>query len=366
LHRLALPKVGGFPNGSQPAHQESVDSTAAHRETRGMGNRLSVHMLYPAYEEDSLAQLHRLLEPGVVLTTGPGLPHPASFQILVAGRPERDQILASPHLRALIVPWAGIPETTRQLMLEFPEISVHNLHHNALPVAEHAIALLLAASKFIVPMDGALRRHDWTPRYEANPSILLEGKTTLVLGYGAIGARVASLCQALGMKVEAARRRPSGSAPSPSIPVRATTLRDLHNLLPRANVLIICLPLTPETTGLIAARELALLPPDAILVNIGRGPIVDEAALYQALRDGTLAAAGLDVWYNYPADQAARAHTPPSDFPFHELDNVVMSPHRAGGSTETERLRRIHLAELLNTAARGGPMPNRIDLQVGY
>jgi phosphoglycerate dehydrogenase-like enzyme len=140
----------------------------------------------------------------------------------------------------------------------------------------------------------------------------------------------------------------------------------LHRLLPCANALFICLPLTPATTGLIGAKELALLPPHAVLVNVARGPIVDEAALYHALRDGALHAAGLDVWYNYPPDEAARAHTPPSDYPFHELDNVVMSPHRAGGSTETELQRMAHLARLLNAAARGEEMPNRVDLQAGY
>jgi phosphoglycerate dehydrogenase-like enzyme len=95
---------------------------------------------------------------------------------------------------------------------------------------------------------------------------------------------------------------------------------------------------------------------------------VDEAALYHALRDGRLHAAGLDVWYHYPApgDEAARAHTPPSAYPFHELDNVVLSPHRAGGSMETDRARMDHLAALLAAAARGEPLPNRVNIQVGY
>jgi phosphoglycerate dehydrogenase-like enzyme len=143
-------------------------------------------------------------------------------------------------------------------------------------------------------------------------------------------------------------------------------LEALQGLLPRAHALLVCLPHTPQTTGLIGAGELALLPPDAVLVNVGRGPIVDQAALYHALRDRRLHAAGLDVWYNYPADEAARAQTPPSAYPFHELDNVVMSPHRAGRSTDTERLRMRHLAEVLNAAARGEPMPNRVDLHSGY
>lgn len=109
-----------------------------------------------------------------------------------------------------------------------------------------------------------------------------------------------------------------------------------------------------------------MLPSDAVLVNVGRGSIVDEAALCHALREGMLYAAGLDVWYNYPGDKSARSCTPPSTYPFHELDNVVMSPHRAGGSKETGMQRMSHLAALLNAAARGEEMPNRVNLQAGY
>jgi phosphoglycerate dehydrogenase-like enzyme len=117
---------------------------------------------------------------------------------------------------------------------------------------------------------------------------------------------------------------------------------------------------------LIGAAELALLPAPGVLVNIGRGRIVDEAALYGALRDGRLSAAGLDVWYSYPPDEAARAHWPPSAYPFHELDNVIMSPHRGGAADETARLRMGALAEMLNAAAAGREMGNRVDLGAGY
>jgi len=328
--------------------------------------RLSVHLLYPRYDKATLVDLRARLQPSIHLTAGPDLPSPAGCHIIIGGRLEREQITANPSLQALIVPWAGIPSATRELMLDFPHIAVHNLHHNALPVAEHVLALLLAAAKLIVPMDRSLRGHNWTPRYEPDPSILLDGRTALVLGYGAIGRHVARLCKALGMEVVAVRRQASRASVDTPVETGVARLESLHRLLPRAGVLLICLPQTPETLGLIGAEELALLPPDAVLVNVGRGPIVDEAALYHALRDGTLYAAGIDVWYNYPTGEAARAHTPPSAYPFHELDNVVMSPHRAGGSADTERLRRAHLAELLNTAARGDPMPNRVDLAAGY
>ena len=325
--------------------------------------KLSVHLLHPP-DPAALAHLRAHLDAGVHLTCGPDLPDPADYHILVAGRPRREHLTASPSLRALIIPWAGLPETTRELLRDFPHIAVHNLHHNAVVVAEMVLSLLLAAAKAIVPTDRLLRAHDWTPRYQADRPLLLHGKTALVLGYGAIGQRVAHLCRALGMNVLAIRRnvaRPCADAPADIHPPDA-----LHTLLPRANMLLICLPHTPETTGLIGERELALLPPGGVLVNVGRGPIVDEAALYQALREGRLHAAGLDVWYNYPADEAARSRTPPSVYPFHELDNVVMSPHRAGGSDETKRLRMEHLAAALNAAARGEEMPHRVSLEAGY
>jgi phosphoglycerate dehydrogenase-like enzyme len=136
--------------------------------------------------------------------------------------------------------------------------------------------------------------------------------------------------------------------------------------LPQANILVVALPLTPETRGLIGAAELALLRSPALLVNVGRGPIVDEAALYEALRSGRLHAAGLDVWYNYPTDTASRARTPPSQFPFHELKNVVMTPHYIANNSENDQRFVAELATMLNTAARGEPLPNRVDVWAGY
>ncbi|MBN1953609.1 MAG: hydroxyacid dehydrogenase [Anaerolineae bacterium] len=324
---------------------------------------LSVHLDRP-YVPGVLEHLRSLLEPGIRLTVGPDLPAPARYHVLVAGRPSPEEIAASPNLCALIVPWAGIPPATRELLRGFPHIAVHNLHYNDVTTAEMAVTLMLAAAKRIVPIDRTFRQHDWTPRYQPNPSLALEGRTALILGYGAIGQRVARACRGLGMRVLAIRRCPE-KAP-PGLPDAVHPPHALRQLLPQADVLVVCLPHTPETEGLIGAGELALLPAQALLVNVARGPIVDEAALYHALCDGTLYGAGLDVWYNYPADEAARPHTPPSAYPFHELDNVVMSPHRAGGSVDKEERRMARLAVLLNAARRGEEMPNRVDLAAGY
>jgi phosphoglycerate dehydrogenase-like enzyme len=314
-----------------------------------------------------LEELMSLLVPSVRVTTGEHPPDGAAYRVLVAGVPERELVEASSELRELVIPWSGVPKRTRALMAEFPGVSVHNLHHNAPQVAEMAAALLLAAAKRVVPMDRDLRKGDWSARYERSPVVMLEGKTAVVLGYGAIGRRVARLCRGLGMAVEAIRRGPIPDDEAEG-PDSVRSVSDLADVLPGADALIISLPLTDETTGLIGERELALMPDHAILVNVGRGPIVDESALYGALSEERLGSAGLDVWYNYPTDEASRADTSPSSCPFGELDNVVLSPHRAGApnTKETETFRMRALAEILNAAARDEPIPNRVDLELGY
>jgi phosphoglycerate dehydrogenase-like enzyme len=94
--------------------------------------------------------------------------------------------------------------------------------------------------------------------------------------------------------------------------------------------------------------------------------VVDDGALYEALTNGKLRAAGIDVWYNYPTDEASRTNTQPADAPLHTLDNVVLSPHRGGMTEDTHVLRLDALAQMLNEAAAGRPLPNQIDLERGY
>lgn len=310
---------------------------------------------------DALEYLRGQLNDEVLLTVNEW-PEPTSHTILIAGRPSREQIESSPNLQAVLIPFAGLPDVTRDLMRDYPRIAVHNLHHNAIPTAEMALALLMAAARRLVPSDVRFRQHDWTPRYEPYPSRLLHGKTALILGYGAVGQHLGAILRVMGMNVLGIRRREADEASG------IYTLDALHDLLPRADVLIVALPGTEATVGLLGEREIRLLPQEAILVNIGRAAIVDQHALYHALRDGHLFGAGLDVWYNYPADEASRTYTPPADVPFHELDNLVLSPHRGGGggNAEIEVLRMDALANMLNSAARGEPLPNRVDLTASY
>lgn len=313
-----------------------------------------------ASEGEFLDALRAQAGEGIAFETGEDAPPGA--RVLVSGVPSAEQLDACPDLERVIIPYAGVPEKTRALLAERPPLSLHNLHHNAAPTAELAVALLLAAVKRIVPHDRDLRRGDWRRRYGEPETTTLEGRTALVLGYGAIGRRVARACLGLGMHVDAVRR----SGESGPGKVGMHTLDALDELLPRADALMLCLPLTDETRGLLDAKRLALLPQGACLVNVGRGALVDEEALFEALRTGALDSAGLDVWYRYPRAEEERAETLPSALPFHELDNVVLSPHRAGLTRQNEPQRARSLLELLQAAARGDEVGNRVDTSRGY
>lgn len=320
--------------------------------------------------EEVLEDMRRAVPSGIEIFSES---RPDDFEVIIEGRPEADQ-LDVPSLRALIVPFAGVPLVTLDLLRERRNIGGHNLHHNAVDTAEVALALLLAAAKEVVPMDQALRRNEWLARYGDSNSVSLAGKTAVLLGYGEIGRRLGRALLALDMRVVAVRRREGDTTDGD---VRVVGTSSLHEVLPSAHALIIAVPHTAETTGLIGKRELELLPPKAVLVNVARGAVVDEAALFEALQTGRLHSAGLDVWYRYPeaaanavpgyfhAPEAAK-NTAPAHFPFGELPNVVMSPHRAGTSRDTELRRVEHLAEVLRALHEGREAPNRIQLDAGY
>ena len=131
-----------------------------------------------------------------------GKENPARFacDVLIEGRPSEDLIRQNPNLKAIVIPYAGLPESTRELCLQHSQLKVYNLHHNAVITAEMAVTLMLSAARFLVSYDSSFRKGDWRMRYTANPpSMMLNGKKVLLIGFGAIGRRVAVVCKALGM-----------------------------------------------------------------------------------------------------------------------------------------------------------------------
>ena len=285
----------------------------------------------------------------------------AGVHVLVEGRPD-EELLDAPSLRHVIVPYAGIGDELRDALRARPHLRLHNSHFNATFVAQHAAALLLSCADRLGRYDRALRAGDWR-QPDGVETIHLAGRTAVLLGYGAIGRALAPMLQGLGMQVEAVRRRPDRA--DQDVPQHPTEA--LPEVLPRADVLIVSLPATPATRGLIDADAYAALPSDAIVINVGRGEVLDEEATWQALDGGRLAGLGLDVWWRYPKGRDGRAATLPSHRPFQLHPDVVLSPHRANAvrNWQAASVRDV-FATLADLASGVEPRRNLVDLEHGY
>ena len=223
------------------------------------------------------------------------------------------------------------------------------IHTTVLP--EHVMAVVLAFARRL----HVAVRNQMARRWDRASTIgeELEGKVLGVLGLGAIGRALAQRAAAFGMRVIGTKRTPESIAHVE----RVFPPEDTDEVLRTADFLVVLLPLTPQTRGLIDSRALRLMKPTAVLINVGRGPIVQEEALIEALRTGVIAGAGLDVFDREPL---------PSDSPFYRMENVVMTPHVSGASP-TYLDRAIPLfCENLRRYVTGAPLLNVVDPTRGY
>jgi phosphoglycerate dehydrogenase-like enzyme len=276
------------------------------------------------------------------------------------------------HLAFMQVPWAGVDRLDFQLLRRFRP-TLCNSHSNAPCVAEHALALLLAAARAIPQHDRDLRAGFWRrPLAGPNtflPPSTLSGSTVLLLGFGAVGREIAARLAGWNVRLLAVKR----SADSTSSEVAAEPSHGLAAVggpecLPdfarQADFVIVSLPLTPSTKSLVGHRTLATMKEGSFLVNVGRAETLEEEALYEALASRRIAGAALDTWYRYPSAQEPHV-LPSARFPFHELENLVLSPHRAGFS----RGAHPHLdgaVENLNRYAASSALQGRVDLDAEY
>lgn len=189
----------------------------------------------------------------------------------------------------------------------------------AAPIAEHVMAMTLTLARRLPQRHAALARGEFG-MWE--PVLTLDGAVCAILGYGGIGAATARLMRAFRARIQAVNTSGRTSEPTEF----TGTLADLDRVLTAADVLVIALPLTRATRGLIGARELALMKPAAILVNVSRAAVIDERALYEHLRDQPDFGAGIDTWWHEPGPDSGFT----AEYPFFDLPNMIGSPHNSG------------------------------------
>jgi glyoxylate/hydroxypyruvate reductase len=258
----------------------------------------------------------------------------------------------APRLRWVQATSAGVGGFLQRTGLHDTDLEVTTAAGvHAVPLAEFAVT---GALYFVKGVPELLRRQQ-QHRWERYTTSSLAGRTVTVVGLGGIGRQVVTTFCALGTRVIAVGR-PGGSYDLPG-DVELVDTRSLATVLPRTDVLVLCCPLTPETEGLIGAAELGSLPPTAVLVNLSRGQVVDEAALTTALQQQRLTGAALDVFATEPL---------PADSPLWGMDSVLVSPHSASTvSTENTAIVDLFL-DNLSRYRDGRPLRNRYVRERGY
>lgn len=254
----------------------------------------------------------------------------------------------APNLRWLHVFNAGVDNPVFGRFLERGVRLSTSAGSTAEPIAQTAIAGLLMLARGFPHWLAAQRERRWAPLPAGHIPDDLRGQTAVVVGLGAIGREVARLAKALGLRVVGVRRSPQ-RADDPVDELHHPAA--LGGLLPRTDWLILAAPLTPETHHIIDARALALLPRGARVLNVGRGSLIDEPALIEALRTGHIAGAYLDVFEEEPL---------PPESPLWALPNVIVTPHNSAASTGNAARSAAMFFENLKRWARGEPLINEV------
>ena len=226
-----------------------------------------------------------------------------------------------PLLRAAIRHGAGLDMIPVEAATQAGVLVANVPGVNARTVAEYVMMVSAMLLRRFLPMDRDLRSRGWQAgRAHANHGRELSGSRLGIVGMGNIGSALAAIArQGFGMEVMASTRQPGGLPEG----VRAVAL---DALVEEADIVVLCCPLTPETRGLMSRERIFRMRPNALLVNVSRGPVIDEDALVEALRTGAIAGAALDVFTTQPL---------PPEHPLLSLDNVVLTPHMAGITEES-------------------------------
>jgi phosphoglycerate dehydrogenase-like enzyme len=282
----------------------------------------------------------------------------SDVDVLVTMAFTREMGAAAGRLKLVQVPGAGLDRIDRAALPAGAALA--NCYGHETGIAEYVLGAMLALTRSFARLDAALHRGIWESQWAVGaappaPWPELAGKTLGILGYGRIGQCVARRAMAFDMSVWAIRR--DSTQPDPHGVAFLGGPDALDEVLRRADYLAITLSLTEATRGLLGDRELRLMKPTAVLINVARAEIVDEEALYRALAQKTIAGAALDVWYRYPTSAGP---TFPARHAFQELPNVLMTPHVSGWTEGMLAARAKVIAENIHRVARGEPPVNLI------
>ena len=289
----------------------------------------------------------------------------ASAEVIVGGELGVSELSIAKKLKLFQLPFTGVDKQELKIFKEYPQIFVCNTHGNSPAVSEHAFCLLLALAKNLINYDKDLRKGKWHGFVTGEPAIQIKGKNLGIIGLGAIGLEIARRALAFGMKIYAIKQtiKKEEELEQKYGLTFLGTPDQLEFVIAQSDFIIIALPLTAKTENMFDDRILATMK-GKFLINIGRGQVIDEKALYSHLKNGTLAGAAIDTWYQYPTRDVPEIM--PGKYPFQELNNVIMSPHTAGYTDSSIEENILTVYKNIKKVFYGQEPENRINLEEGY
>ena len=267
------------------------------------------------------------------------LKHAPEADILVGWRPSRELLDTATNFRLFINPGVGVQhhiDTFREIS-KTRNVTLINGHGNTYFTAQHAVALLLTLTNKVIPHHNWMTEGLWRRGDSHAKSLPMRDRKIGLLGYGAVNQKVHKFFSGFDVDFLILKRTWKGDEEFPT-PIKQFLPEDIDVFLKETDILIVAVPQTADTIGMIGENELKLLGPEGFLVNVSRGIIIDEEALYNALASKTISGAAIDVWYEYRPEADEEGRKFPTRFPFHELDNVILSPHR--GASPMDDLKR--------------------------
>jgi phosphoglycerate dehydrogenase-like enzyme len=317
----------------------------------GVGDLTNVKFIFPTdYSEKNIMKLIK------------------NAHVLIGWRPTLELLLQAEKMKVFINPGAGI----HHLLSMFKEINkkkkviLINGHGNSYFVAQHAVALLLSFMNRILEHHNWMKEGKWRTGDEDAASIPLRFRKIGLLGYGAINKKVHKMLSGFNVSFSVLRRSWSDNMSGFPTKIDKYVYFQLDEFLKKIDIVIIAVPVTNLTKNMIDKENLELLGSDGILINVSRGEVVNQRALYYSLKERKILGAAIDVWYNYDPESDEEGRKFPYDYPFHDLNNIILSPHR-GYSPFSDLLRWNEVIENIKRIAHNrDDLLNMVDLKNGY
>jgi len=289
--------------------------------------------------------------------------------VIIGWRPWKNLLEHAPKLKLYINPGTGVQHLIslfKDLKKEKRDIILVNGHGNSIFVAQHVVGMLIALMNKIIPHHNWMKEGKWRTSDEQGKSNSLWNKKVGLIGYGAINQKVHQLLNGFQCKFSILRKSWSNSKEIRFSPVDKYEPNQILDFMKNIDICIVAVPHTTKTIDLIRRKELEMLGKHGYLVNVARGKVINEKDLFECLQKKVISGAAIDVWYNYHPKEDKYGKKYPYSYPFHTLDNIVLSPHRAASPFDNLERWNEAIENLKKIANNQTDFLNVVDIEAEY